>query len=67
MGRKKQAAGTQRTVRFNVRVKPDFGSAVAAKLEWLRKQPGCEKAGVAMLARIAIFEYCRLPNDPRVP
>ncbi len=67
MGRRKQAAGTQRTARFNVRMKPDFKEKVAAKLEWLRGQPGHEKATVATLVRLAVFEYCKALGDPRVP
>ena len=67
MGRKKGVAGSQRTFHISVRMKPDFKSAVAAKLEWLRTQKGYEKATLGLLFRRALFEYCKDFNDPRTP
>lgn len=67
MGRKKQPEGTQRTARVNVRFKPDFREALKGRLGWLRQQPGFEKATLATLVRVAVFEYCKELNDPRTP
>lgn len=67
MGRKKQPVGSQRTLKFSVRFKPDFREALKGRLGWLRQQPGFEKATFATLVRVAVFEYCKGFNDPRTP
>lgn len=64
---KKQAAGTQRTLIYKVRLKPAFKDQVEKKLDWLRTQRGHEDATHSDLIRMAIGFYCDDPGDPRTP
>ena len=67
MGFKKQAAGTQRTLIFKVRFKPEFKEAIAEKLAWLRSQERYRDATVSEFIRLAVFWYCKQADDPREP
>ena len=56
---KKQPEGTQRTLIYNVRLRPNFKQAVEKKLAWMRSHAGWEKATVSDLIRVAVEAYCK--------
>lgn len=63
----KQAAGSQRTFLVIARFKPQVKDQVQKKLAWLKTQKGYENATLSELVRLAVWEYCKSPDDPRQP
>ena len=62
---KKQAAGSQRTLIYKVRLRPQFKEVAEKKLAWMRTHAGWEDATISDLIRVAVEFYCREPGDPR--
>lgn len=66
MGRKKQAEGTQRTARFNVRFRPQVYEAIDRKRAEVEAQTG-KRVSRSELLRMALWAFCKPLDDPRVP
>ncbi len=66
MGRKKQAVGTQRTARFNVRFRPQVYEAIDRKRAEVESVTG-KAVSRSELLRMALWAYCKPPGDPRQP
>jgi hypothetical protein len=64
---RKQPAGTQRTLIYKIRVKPQFKEAIEKKLEWFKSRPGNEHLTVSDVIRYALAKYLQEPGDPREP
>ncbi len=63
----KQPAGTQRTLIYKIRVRPQFKEAIEKRLVWFRSRPGNENATVSDVIRYALAKYLQEPEDPREP
>lgn len=62
---KSKPAGQQRTFKVIARFKPHAKESILAKLEQMKKQPGKEKFTISDLVRLAVWAYCKEPDDPR--
>jgi len=67
MAFKKQPACSQRTLIYKVRFSPHVKEVIEEKLKWMREFPDDAEMTISELIRLAVWEYCKNPGDPRKP